>query len=1268
MKVLGLDLGVASIGWSLIEVDEKFNPIEILGIGSRIVPLNKSEPTDFAGGKGITRNAERTMQRTMRKGYDRFSMRRDHLRNRLTSLGMYDAGNTLDDLPPMELWGLRAKAATVGNRLSPEELGRVLLHLNQKRGYRHAKDSTDSESKDTAYVEAINNRYKALKEENLTIGQKMYDILKESAVVTKNGKTVVTGRIKEGDPYSESNLLPRQAHIEEYDKIMEVQSAYHPDLLTPEIINELRHIIFFQRPLKSCKHLVSDCEFIRYKIADENGVIKEYGPKVAPVSSPISQETRIWEAVNNLHLVNKSRKASRKRANADVPSLFDEGLPEGIISREARLLGREYHLSDEERLRVVEYLRKNEKLTASKLLEILGLKKSDGFTPNINLGTSGIKGNLTYVRIGQVLEDFPGYDHLLRFDLKEWDKVNTKTGEIYPEVSDDCYEEPLYKLWHILYSLSERKDVANALERHFNISDSDLVDRLFALDFKSAGFSNRSAKFMRRLLPFLRKGMKYSEACECVGVRHSDYETAEENKVKVLKTSIERLRKGELRQPVVEKVLNQMINIINELTEKYGEIDEIHIELARELKQSKERRAQATKDISLREKDNLRIAKLIEQHGETATRKRIQKYRMWEEAGGRCVYCGKSINVKSFLSGDDSEVEHIVPRSILFDDSFSNKTLACRKCNDEKNNRTAFDFMSSKPEKQFEEYLARVKEMAENPVKNLRISRTKYSRFLMPESELPENFLNRDLNATQYISRKAMELAKEICRNVHASSGIVTDYFRHIWGYDRILEQLNLDRYAGAGLVDRVELEHKGQCHVEKRIRDWSKRLDHRHHAIDALTVALTRPGYIQRLSNLNTERGFLKEDIETEGVDFRSSHSLVEQWAESRPHFSVNRVSEAVDGIAVSFKAGNRAVTPGRKVLRKDGTIVRESLVPRGAMHEASIYGKTYVSIGEKPLKYCLQNPEMIVNREIREKITDLLKKHDNDIKKASAWIKKNPLACDDSGNTVTKFECVEPRMTIRYKLAAINSKNVDTIVDPVLKEIIMRRLDVTGEKGFARSLEDSPITMPGSPRAIIKSVKCYAKLKEESTVAVKHSNGRPVGFAKKGNNHHVALYETPEGNIEAPVTSMWMAVKRRQLGLSEIIRRTDEVWDKVCDMPESEVLTEVVSELPNTQWKFKFSLRLNEMFVLGLSEDEWRDAITSSDRKTLANHLYRVQTLTPGDFRFRFHKDIASEFNQTQYALKHAIICASMKSLLALNPHKVRISPAGEIVPVDD
>ena len=384
--------------------------------------------------------------------------------------------------------------------------------------------------------------------------------------------------------------------------------------------------------------------------------------------------------------------------------------------------------------------------------------------------------------------------------------------------------------------------------------DGGLLDQLYHLDFVKLGYGNKSAKFICKLLPQLQQGLGYSEACAAVGYRHSNSPTSEEITERTLLDKIPLLQRNELRQPLVEKILNQMINLVNALKAEYG-VDEVRVELARELKMSREERERMAEGNRRREKENKAIAEKIHECGLFPTKSRIRKYMLWEEAGEQCLYCGQILTLSQCLNGDDMEVEHIIPKSVLYDDSYGNKTCACRRCNKEKGNRTALEYIRVKGWEA--EYMERINGLLDKKA----ISYSKHQRLRWLKEDIPSDFLERQLRLTQYISRQAMAILQQGIRRVSASEGGVTARLRSLWGYGKILHTLNLDRYDSMGETERVSRD--GEATEELRITNWSKRMDHRHHAIDALVVACTRQSYIQRLNRLSSEFG--REDKKKE-------------------------------------------------------------------------------------------------------------------------------------------------------------------------------------------------------------------------------------------------------------------------------------------------------------------------------------------------------------------------------------------------------------------
>ena len=1145
--VLGLDLGVGSIGWCLIALDAQGDPAEILGMGSRVVPLNNAtDAADFSIGKAFTANQERTARRTMRRGFARYQLRRYRLRRELEKVGMLpDAA--LIQLPLLELWELRERAATAGRRLTLPELGRVLCHINQKRGYRHVKSDAaaivgdEGEKKkdsNSAYLAGIRANDEKLQDEHKTVGQYFAEQLRQNQSESPTGG--ISYRIKD-------QIFSRQRYIDEYDQIMAAQRVHYPDILTDEFIRMLRdEVIFMQRPLKSCKHLVSLCEFemlekvMRVQQDDGKGGRQlverrvKFGPKVAPKSSPLFQLCRIYEAVNNIRLTRP------------------DGSPRDI--------------TPEERAKIFAHLQSSASLSFAALKKLL---KEKALIADQLTSKSGLKGNSTRVALTAALQPYPQYHHLLDMELETRmmtvQLTDEETGEVTERevavVTDSYVRQPLYRLWHILYSIEERDAMRRALITQLGMAKEDLdgglLDQLYRLDFVKPGYGNKSAKFICKLLPQLQQGLGYSEACAAVGYRHSNSPTSEEITERTLLEKIPLLQRNELRQPLVEKILNQMINLVNALKAEYG-VDEVRVELARELKMSREERERMTRQNGQRKEANDKVAERIRQCGLYPTKPRIQKYMLWEEAGKVCLYCGRSIEEEQCLNGDDMEVEHIIPKSVLYDDSYGNKTCACHECNQTKGNRTALEYIRAKGREA--EYMKRINDL----LKEKKISYSKHQRLRWLKEDIPSDFLERQLRLTQYISRQAMAILQQGIRRVSASEGGVTARLRSLWGYGKILHTLNLDRYDSMGETERVSRE--GETTEKLHITNWSKRMDHRHHAIDALVVACTRQSYIQRLNRLSSEFG--REDKKKEDQEAQEQQatetgrlSSLERWLTQRPHFSVRTVSDKVAEILISYRPGQRVVTRGRNIYRKkmaDGREVtcvqRGVLVPRGELMEASLYGKILS-----------QGRERIVKR---------------------------------------------------YPLHDLKGE----VVDPRLRELIAEYNQEITSKVKAKG---APLYLDAAEKQEVRSVRCYIdKPSVAKAIPIRFDEcGRAITFVKSGSNHHLAIYRTPKGELVESIVSFWDAVNRARYGLPLIIKYPRKAMEQVIqrdDIPES-----VLRLLPPADYEFVEVFQQNEMAVVGLPEEEFRRAVDTQDYRTLSEHLYRLKGISSKDYEFHYHLD---------------------------------------------
>lgn len=1235
-KILGLDLGSASIGWALVkEIREADNhKTEIIDLGCRIIPYEGTEGKDFAKGTGESRNAVRTAARTIRRGYDRYQMRRRFLTDILVKHSMMP-DETIKALPKMQLWALRSKAAN--SEISLQEFGRILLLLNQKRGYKSSRSEANLDKKDTDYVSEVKNRHEMIREQGLTVGQYFFRELQKDEYY----------RVKE-------KVFPREAYMEEFDRICKTQQVFHPEI-AQELVDKIRNeIIYFQRPLKSQKGLVSVCEFAG-KWIKKNGKDYFIGPKVAPKSSPLFQIEKVWETINNIKLTTRS--------------------------------GSDLELTHENKLAIFLHLDNNEKLTATDLSKILNLKKG-----SIILNkqfSKGLQGNLTKHLIWKCLGSTDNYTDLLKLDLKimkadgEAYLYDRRTGEVLTSkpvhVIDPCVEkEPLYRLWHTIYSINDREKCKKVLQKNFNIAEP-VAERLAGIDFSRQGFGNKSVKVIRKILPYLMEGDGYTEAMSYAGYNHSRSVTKVENLGRILESKLKLLPKNSLRQPVVEKILNQMVNVVNAIIEKYGKPDEIRIELARELKQSREERNETDKSMRKRERENESISKRLAEYGLRTTRNNIIKWRLYEEISSQesklnamCIYCGSPISLTEAILGNDVDVEHIIPKSKLFDDSQSNKTLAHRHCNRDKNEQTAFDFMKSKSEQAFNDYVDRVNLLYANRI----IGKAKKDKLLMPESKIPDDFIDRQLRESQYISRKAREILQTVCHEVWATSGKVTSELRHLWGWDDVTMNLQLPKYKDIGLTEYREWESNFGEHKHRKevIKDWSKRDDQRHHAVDALTIACTKQGYIQRFNTLNAQktRDELQSAVNMSNLLTREKLSLLEKYIVSQKPIPVKEVEKAVSNILISYKPGKRVAVRGTRKTGKRGdkkVVQADILIPKGALSEESVYGKIKTVDRNKPLKYLFENSNLIINPRIKEMVENRISQYEGDTKKAITSLKSDPLYFDKEKGILLEYaSCFKEEYVIRYKVD-INFNKIDKVIDNSVRSILQKRLDkfagkakeafkdiTIGENKSVKWYEDEGLSIP------IDSVRCFTGLSAVVPVR-KDENGRDSGFVKPGNNHHIAIYVDSEGNKTEHVCTFWHAVERKKFGIPIIIKDSSKVWDSIFEAPEETYPDSFLEKLPQPGLVLDLSMQQNEMFILDMPSEEVNQYLLSNDYKTIGEKLYRVQKLAERNYVFRHHLETQILDDKNAQASKRFLLIQSIGTLYSHSPFKVKIDCLGNI-----
>jgi CRISPR-associated endonuclease Csn1 len=1233
-KILGLDLGVGSIGWAyILEHEDAVGnaAVQVLGMGSRIVPLSSDETDEFTKGNPVTKNQKRRLKRGLRRGYYRYKLRKTLLRRELERAGLTPDAHLLRALPPLVLYGLRARAAT--EPLLAAELGRVLLLLNEKRGYKSNRKTEPDEAdakKQSDYLQGIASRSDLLKTRGQTVGQLLHQML-------------VDGRQIRGLIFTRANYLA------EFDQIWETQAQHHPEMLHAKLKQRLRdRIIFMQRPLKSQKSLISNCRY-------------ELHHKCIPHSSPLNQVCKVWEMVNAIAVTDKrGRKVGISAAQRQaIAAAALGGYP--LVSQTPDLFTAQAATSPP----------LGGKQSWKAVATALGIG-THGYVADERTNKKGIESSHTVDEVLKALRaaNSQRYD-LLKFDLQIIDHVDEKTGEITQRIGESYVLEPLYRLWHAIYAIEDDAALVKKLMAEFAL-DLTTAKALCRINFTKQGYGAKSARAIRKLLPHLQRGLDYSKACDAVGYAHSDSKTRAALDARDLLESLPEIKKGMLRNPVVERILNQMANVVNAILAdpSMGRPDEIRIELARELRQNSEQRNRTYQNNNQRERRNAEIADELRQMGfRKITRNLIEKYQLYEETDGISPYTGKKLELSEFLKGNNADVEHIIPKSRLFDDSYMNKTICETAVNRVKGDETAYDFMMAQSDTEFKRFIETVQMLYDKR----KISKMKRDYLLMPGDQIPDDFVSRSLKETQYITKEARNLLQDVARDVWVSSGMVTAYLRREWGWDDVLKQVNMPIYEAAGLTYMVE---RTGGRKETRIREdaWSKRDDHRHHAIDALVTACTRQAYIQRLNHLNAADVTARKNNREESL---------RTYIQSLRPLTTDKVAAHVARILVSFKPGKRVATLGTNKTNKThakatGLPAQRPLTPKGALSEESVYGKVtlrdYVPVRLGP-SFTLEQARRIADKTQRKLVMERLLNHGNDPTKAFKGYKNDPIyPAGPDGAPLLEVMLIAEReeYVIRYKLDQnFKAKDADSIVDGAVRAAVKARLQECGgdHKAAFKDLDGNPIWINQAKGIAVRTVRCTTGLSKVEPLRY-HADGKADAFVKPGNNHHIALYRDTEGKLHENAVTFWEAFERKKLGIPVVVRQPASTWDHLLhkvlpsmdEVSAARVALLMENKLPRPGWEFVVSMEQNEMFVWGMTRAELKEALATRDYKAIALKLYRVQKIASKYYVFRLHSE--SKVDNKAIGDAKAIEIGKfirIQSLEAMTGIKVKLSNLG-------
>jgi CRISPR-associated endonuclease Csn1 len=802
--------------------------------------------------------------RAMRRRRDRLLKRKNRLTDALVRLGFFPEDmEARRALTVLNPYELRANG--VDQALSGEEFARALFHLNQRRGFLSNRKTDKADNESGALKGAIKELRQKLVQENCrTLGQ----WLAKRHAQGDSVRARLRGKLAKEKAY---DYYADRAMIEnEFDVLWAMQASVNPTLFNEAARLELKDILLHQRPLKPVRP--GRCTLL---------------PELerAPLALPSVQRFRVFQELNNLRLLT------------------------------AELTGNALSLA--QRNILVDLLERKNEVKFSAMVTALGLPGTTQFNLE-DIKRDRLKGNLTSAILSK---DLYFGARWFDFSLQLQDQIVLM---LLNEASESVLVSWLQKETGVNEEVAERIANVSLPEGYGNLSKEaldrilpSLAEQVITYDKAviAAGFDSHSA-----LSHALQTG-EIMPSLPYYGIplqRHVAFEKPNPRN--------DEEKYGKIANPTVHIGLNQVRVVVNELIAKYGLPDQVVIEVARDLKISREKKQELLREQKKNQDQNdlyvkeaCRVLGLEPLHIDKHKRRELsQKMQLWVELNPRnvadrqCPYTGEQISIEKLLSSE-VEIEHILPFSVTLDDTMANKTVCVRRANRAKGNRSPYEAFGAipQPEYDYAAILQRAALMKNN--KKKRFAPDAYEQCKGEHSD----FLARALNDTAYLSRIAKEYLTCICpdKSVWAIPGGMTAKLRGKFGLNKLLSETG------------------------EKNRD-----DHRHHALDAMVIGITDRAMLQKFAKASAL-------ARQAGLD-RLVETIELPWPTYREH-----VQRALQHITVSHKPdhGYQGAMHEETAwgLRENGQVTRRVIPEGGQFRERVIENKRVIPMAHANLAH---------------------------------------------------------------------------------------------------------------------------------------------------------------------------------------------------------------------------------------------------------------------------------------------------------------------------
>lgn len=1109
-----------------------------------------------------------------------------------------------------------------------------------------------------------------LEKSGKTVGQYIY-----SALLLNPSEKIRGGLIR---------TIERNYYKKELEQILKKQQTFHPELCSLELyehcINELYHnnethrnniakndfvyliledVLFYQRPLKSKKSLIDDCPYESHAgVNKETGEICNYPLKCIAKSNPYFQEYRVWKFISDLRIIENTKEvAGHIRSDVDVTDAF---------------------LNDNQSwCDLFTWLNDKGSVEQSELLAHLGIKKKE-------------QSNYRWNYVSDKTYPMNATRHALLSCMQKGEMLSRDTEQA---------------LWHLLYSTKSKAEIDKSLSSSDN--PKSIYNRLINEGFSEStiekiktkklpddGYGAYSEKAIKKLLPFMRCGELWNEtditqssmqrveqfmqgkglddfservrmrisamtninmyqrlpewlSCYIVYGKHS--ETKEIVKWKTpedIDIYLNNFKQHSLRNPIVESVILETLRVVRDIWKRYGNIDEIHIELGREMKNPSDKRAKITQRNLENEKTNLRIKALLAEmvadeykienvrphspsqrdllriyeedvlaHNEPEeeiqdiindlsnpakqpSRTQVLKYKCWLDQKYCSPYTGQPIPLSKLFTSD-YEIEHIIPQSRYFDDSFSNKVICEAEVNKLKDNLLGYEFIKQHHGQTVQVGQGKTVrilevEQYEKFVKD-NFAQEKRRKMLM--DDIPAEFIQRQLNDSRYISKVVKGLLSNIVRavdedgrleceaiskNVITCNGSVTTRLKRDWGLGEVWNEIVLPRFQRLNKLTGRECFTTLNSHgieIPNMPRELQKgysikRIDHRHHALDAIVIACATREHVNLLNNESAlpENKEMKHALSRklrrceETVINGKKRIVYKEFLMPWSSFKSDTL-KSLQEIVISFKQNLRVLTKATNLYTKivDGEKkimtqhAADHFAIRKSLHKETVYGHVNLKrITNVKLKDAIVDYKRIVDKRLKKKIRELKSSRYND-KQILVYFKT--FAHEWKGYDFNKVKVYyftdEKEMMVATRfcnnLVSIFSgktkkedieKTIEQITDTGIQKILTNYLNANLEQieyafsaeGLEKMNENISAYNNGKQHKPIYKVRMTESMGQKFQIGLCGNKAAKFVEAAKGTNLFFAIYSNDEGERSFSTIALNVAIERLKMNLSPV------------------------------------------------------------------------------------------------------------------------------------